>query len=199
MDKDGFRQDLIDGWLSFCQRSNPALGEAWEFANDPSGFTKEESRLKGLVPLLGPVAFLVKHGNAESIGRNAATLHHAADVLMKTNPGWTDATVKGLAQQMDQFRMWADSARKAEEHLNRHGWCFDSNTKKIRAVSKHKGRHLLTLCIQSLAAEFGTDIEGRRKIAEYLSPYFMEKLDPAPRGNVARALENIARTISLKR
>ncbi len=189
MGRDRFRQDLIDGWDTFCLASNTA--EEWGSPNDPEGFSEEEARSRRLVPLLGPVAFLAEHGDAKSIERDAATLRKAADVLMKAVPGWTDTTVRDLTQQIDQLHLRADAARKAAECLDRSGWRFDPHTKKVRAEAKQKGRHLLTLCVQSLAVEFGTDIEGRRKIANYLSPYFMEKLDPGPRGNIAQALENI--------
>jgi hypothetical protein len=100
----------------------------------------------------------------------------------------------GLRRIRQQLEFERKSSVTAEKYLAEAGWRFDQPTRQLVATKeKRRGRSLLTLCMLTLAEEFGRgarDATVRAKIKEYLSPIFSVDLEDGPRGNIARALEN---------
>jgi hypothetical protein len=172
----------------------------------PSADPLSIAALRGLAPLIGPVAFLSEFGDAESIEQEAARLQMASDILIKiasvgvegdilgaTSTPDTVAAIGTLSQWIDQLRQRSNAAKIASLYLERNGWRFDRETKKVYAVEKNRGRNFLVLCIQALSTEGRNDEGNRREIARFLSRFFTDDLDPGPRGIIARAIENIKR------
>lgn len=192
------RQELCDGWGSFCLLSDP-LG-AWESVCSPERLAVDEPILGGISAIVAPFVYLADVGTSDSLGAELDALRTSADILRRRGPGplhdpeRLEETARRIEVELPRLERMRHAAATAEKLLVKHGWKFDSATGKARRAAKHKGGELLVRLIQRLGVEgkHGDTPAGRAAIKRTLSPVFPD-LDAGPRGAIARALQNLER------
>ncbi|MHB8783766.1 MAG: hypothetical protein ACYDAX_10180 [Desulfobacteria bacterium] len=190
------RESMCDGWASLCDFEN--VLDVWDSLYSPERLAVNEPVLGGLSEFVAPIVYLADRGTSAALAAEIETLCAAAEILRRHGPGplhdpdRLEETAKRVESEIPRLERMRHCAAKAEELLRRHGWKFDAETGKVCEVAKRKGAELLPRIIQRLGIEHGKDADAREKIKKELSPYF-EDLDAGPRGNIARALENLKR------
>ena len=191
------RQEMCDGWASFCDLADPIA--AWESVYSPKRVAVYEPELGGISAIVAPFVYLADKGTAAALGSEIATLRGAATVLRRHGPGplhepdRLEETAKRIEAEIPRLERMQRAATMAEKLGWKYGWKYDATAGKVCEVAKHKGGDLLVRIIQRFGAEHGTDSGVREKIRKILSPIFEAALDAGPRGNIARALENMKR------
>ncbi len=195
MDRRNFRQLAADGWLNICRQITDPI-KAWEDYHTPERLSETEPVLGTLSVFLQPIQFIVEHGTSETLAREITTLQSVNPILRRhrrppfQRPIWGKITA-GIEVEIDWFEAMYRAAVKAEELLRKHGWKFDPTTGRVSVTGKRKGQELLVRMFQRLGVEYGHTAKARRRIKRELAPFF--DVDAGPRGNIARALENMKR------
>lgn len=188
------RREMADGWASFCMLADPLA--AWESIYTADRLQVVEPILGGVSAIVAPFVYLADVGTSESLGAELDAIRTAAGIIRRRGLSLHDPgteTAKHLDALSGHIERMRRAAAMAEILLAKHGWKFDSATGKAREVANRKGGDLLATLIRRLGVEHGNTPSGRVKIKRALAPIFATDLDAGPRGNIARALENLKR------
>ena len=188
-----FRQLAADGWLNICRQIADPI-KAWEDYHTPEVLSEIEPVLGTLSVFLHPIQFIAEHGTSETLAREMKTLQSVEPILRRhRRPPFQRPIRSKIMAEIDVeirwFKAMYRAAVKAEELLRKHGWKYDPTTGRVSVTGKRKGQELLVRMIQRLGVEYGHTAKARRRIKRELAPFF--DVDAGPRGNIARALENM--------
>lgn len=158
--------------------------------------TANEKIIGGLAEFIAPFICLADRGTSSSREAELEAVRTTIAIIRRPLMSLVAGieTVERLEVLCIHIERMRHAAAMAEELLRRNGWKFDPKKKKVREVAPRKGGDFLASIIRRLGLEYGSDSAGRVKIKNFLAPIFEDYLDSGPRGNIARALENITRT-----